>query len=277
MKGYSTREVARIIGIPRWKVRRYARSGFLGPERGPRNAYRFSFQDVVLIRTAAELEAARVPPKRIHRALRALRNRLPEGRSLSEVRIVAEGDRVVVDEGARRWSPDSGQIQFDFRVSDLAAQVAPLDEAAAERARARGGGLRADEWYDLGCDFESSSPKVALEAYQRAVELDPEHADAHVNLGCLLHEAGRIEEALHHYEKALEAHPEHPAAGYNLGVVLEDMGRADEAIEAYRKAISSNPTLADAYFNLSMLYEKSNERAAALRLLQRYSELTRTK
>src|SRR5687767_4382257 len=99
MKSYTTADAAALLGLPAHRVRTFARSGILQPERGPANEYRFSFQDLVLLRTAAGLHAARIPVRRITKALERLRRELPLGRSLSELRIVAEHDRIVVHDG----------------------------------------------------------------------------------------------------------------------------------------------------------------------------------
>ncbi len=100
MKSYTTRDVAKLLGLSEAQVRSHARVGYLAPDRGPRNAYRFSFQDLVLLRTAKALSEARIAPRRIRRALRALTRELPTGRSLSGIRISSEGDRVVVRDGS---------------------------------------------------------------------------------------------------------------------------------------------------------------------------------
>ena len=72
MKSYTTRDVAKLLGLSEAQVRSQARVGYLAPDRGPHNAYRFSFQDLVLLRTAKALSEARIAPRRIRRALRAL-------------------------------------------------------------------------------------------------------------------------------------------------------------------------------------------------------------
>ena len=77
-------------------VRSYARAGFLEPDRGSRGEYRFSFQDLVLLRTAKGLMAARIAPRKVRRALVKLKRQLPTGRPLSGVQIIAEGERIVV-------------------------------------------------------------------------------------------------------------------------------------------------------------------------------------
>ena len=224
----------------------------------------------MLLRTAKGLAASRVPARRIRRALRLLRRQLPAGRPLSAVRISADGERVVVRDGAAAWNPESGQLQLDFAVADLASRAAPLARQAARAARIAAEPLDADEWYDLGFDLEAVDLEEARDAYRRALELDPGHADAHVNLGRLLQEGGDVAEAVAHYQRALELHPRHATAWFDLGIALEDLRRRPDAVRAYEQAIAVDPKLADAHFNLARLYEAAGKRAAALRSLSRY-------
>jgi tetratricopeptide (TPR) repeat protein len=264
VKWYTTKDVAGLLGLSSRRIHAYARAGFLHPQRGPLNEYRFSFQDLVLLRTAAGLHEARVPARRIREALDRLRSELPRGRSLSELRIAAEGDRVVVVDGDARWNPVSGQYHLDFAVAELGETVAPLAPRATLEAHAAGADLDADDWFELGLDLEAYAPAEARRAYARAIELEPRHADAHVNLGRILHDAGDRAAAEAHYRQALDAGA-HPTAAYNLGVVLEDQGRLDDAETAYRRTIDLDPDLADAHYNLAMLLERRGEREAAVR------------
>ncbi|MBI4408763.1 MAG: tetratricopeptide repeat protein [Gemmatimonadetes bacterium] len=273
MKWYTTRDVANLLGLSEHQVRAYARSGFLTPGRGPRGEFRFSFQDLVLLRTAKGLVAARIPARRIRRTLKKLREQLPRGRSLSELRIAAEGERVVVRDGGAIWNPESGQFHLDFTVSELAAQVAPLAVRAAEAVRRAEPDLDADGWYELGYELEACAPAEAAGAYARALELNPRHADALVNLGRLCQEAGRLAEAEAHYRRALSADAGHVVAWYDLGTVLEDRGRAPDAMDAYRRALAADAGFADAHFNLSRLLEQQGDRLAALRHLKTYKAL----
>lgn len=275
MKGYSTREVAKLLSMSEAEVRGYVRAGFLSPERGPRRELRFSFQDLVFLRTAGGLAEAGLKPRRIRRALTQLRGRIPEGKPLTAVRIAVEGRRIVVEEGARRWQPESGQILFDFGVADLAKKTAPIVRRAFREAKAGGPEFSAEEWYQWACELERGSPGEAIEAYGRALALDPAHADAHVNLGRLLHESGDAAHAAPHYEAALAARPDDGTAAYNLGVALEDLGRLPEALLAYQKATRLDPGNADAHFNAATLAEKLGRSAEALRHLSAYRKLTR--
>jgi tetratricopeptide (TPR) repeat protein len=270
LKGYAAKDVAKLLGLSPTQVRAFARSGFLQPDRGPRGEFRFSFPDLVLLRAAKGLAEARIPSRRIARALRKLRQQLPAGRPLSAVRITAEGGRIVVHDGAAAWNPESGQLQLDFTVSELASRAAPLARRAAQAARDAEEELGADEWYDLGFDLEAVDVAEARDAYRRALELDPHHADAHVNLGRLLQEGGEAGQALSHYLLALAVRAKDATAWFNLGIALEDMKRRSDAIKAYEQAIGVEPQLADAWFNLSRLYEAAGKRAAALRSLSKY-------
>src|SRR5947207_15633155 len=269
MTGYTTEEVARLLGLPPAEIRSYTRAGCLSPSparaAGGRGELRFSFQDLVLLRAAKGLMAARIPAAKIRGSLRRLKQQLPRGRALSELRITAEGHRVVARDGAVAWNPDSGQLVLDFDVARLAERAAPLARRQAAAARRVEAGLDGDEWFELGLELEVSAPDEARDAYRRALELDPRHADARVNLARLLVESGRAEEAETHFRAVLADCPDHATAWYNLGIALEDRRRPNDALKAYEQAIAADRRLADAYFNLARLYEQAGKKAAGLR------------
>ncbi|MGH8659820.1 MAG: tetratricopeptide repeat protein [Gammaproteobacteria bacterium] len=275
MSGFATKDVARLLGISEQKVRAFARQGFLTAARGARGEYRYSFHDVVVLRAAKELLDASLPPRKVLRALSALKQRLPRGRALSAVRIAVLGDEVVVRDSRRSWHPESGQFAFDFTTEAMADQAAAIVRRLADSAR-HDGDMNSTDWYRLGLDLESVSAVAEAEAaYRQAIALQPGKADAHINLGRLLHEQGLIQEAELHYRLAMKAQPEDATAAFNLGIALEDLCRVDEAAQAYRRAIEVDPGFADAHYNLAHLYERSSERAAAIRHLARYKALTK--
>jgi tetratricopeptide (TPR) repeat protein len=273
MKSFSTRDVAKLLGLSEPQVRSQARAGFLTPDRGPRNGYRFSFQDLVLLRTARELAQARVPPRRIRSALRGLARELPTGRSLTELRITADGQHVVVHDEGSAWNPESGQLQIDFAVAELAKRAEPVARRLAQSAREASEPLSATDWFDLGVDLEVVAPEEAGSAYARALALQPDLVDAHVNLGRLLQLAGRTPQAVGHYRRALKVGAD-PTASFNLGTALEELGRCTEAIAAYRQSIQADPVFADAHFNLARLLEQTGRGAEAIRHLREYQKLS---
>lgn len=277
--GYSSQDVQRLLEISATQLRAFVTARFLTPARGERGRHLFTFQDIVLLRTAKGLIASKVSPARVRRALARLREQLPSDRPLTGVAISAEGDRVVVRDGASKWLPESGQAVFDFQVGDLARQVAPLPtkktRKISEKDPQRGHEVDAEGWYGLGCELEPKQPERAREAYARALALDPRHADAHINLGRLLHEQGDAGSAMIHYQLALGARPGDAIAAFNLATALEDLGRGAEAIQAYLQAISADPECADAYFNVARLYERDGDERAAIRYLKTYRRLLR--
>src|SRR5262249_20522452 len=149
MWSYSARDVAKMLDLSIGQVRGYVQAGLVDARRGGRGELLFSFQDLVLLRTARGLKAARVPPPRIRKALKRLRAQLPHGRSLAGVHVAADGRDVVVREGGALWKPSSGQCLFDFEVAEVAERIAPLlKEARRPSAEAQ---LSADDWYAWGC------------------------------------------------------------------------------------------------------------------------------
>jgi DNA-binding transcriptional MerR regulator len=255
------------------RIRSLARSGVVAPLRGPRREYRFTFADLVVLRTARGLLEAGVPFLRVRRSLRHLRGQLPSGRSLAGIRILATGHRVVVQEGVQRRDAETDQILLDFSVADLATMAAPVMKTVFEPGLRDEGGMDAAEWYDLGCELETFSPDNAVEAYGQALDLDPSHPDAHINLGRLLHEQGELGRAEKHYREALQVRPHDLTALYNLGVALEDQSRLREACGTYREVLLGDPDHADAHFNLAGVLEKTGRKSEAVRHLKAYREL----
>ncbi len=272
--GYSTKDVAGLLGLSADQVRSHVRAGFVSPRQGPRGEYYFSFQDLVLLRTAQGLLAARVPRRRVRIALQNLREQLPGDRPLTGVRIAARGHHVVVRDGREVWNPESGQTLFDFELSELAREASTLPLHTPETSPV---GDEGDEgaaaWYERGCALEEEAPEEAMTAYLRALEIDPALSDAHLNLGRLFHERGEAAAAERHYRLALGALPDDPTAAYNLGVALQDLGRLREAVAAYEAALARDPSYADAHYNLAGLYEELGEPEAAFRHLRTYKAL----
>jgi tetratricopeptide (TPR) repeat protein len=285
MSGYSAQDVARMLGLPPGRLRAYVRSGVLCPERGAGGELRFSFQDLLLLRTAEGLVRDRVPPRRVASALRKLRMSLPEARPLTGVQLGAEGQHVVAREGAARWQVESGQVLLDFE-RDCGQAVEAATPAINELAARRPGGAPAsetgdvvtpslEELYEVGCDLEEAEPAHAEASYRQVLTRAPHHADAHINLGRLLHERGDLEGAEEHYRHALANRTDDPTATFNLGVALEDQERVAEALDAYERAIALNMQNADAHYNAARLYEKGGDYGASLRHLRAYRDLTR--
>ena len=275
-RAYGLREVAGLLGLGEGQIRGWVRAGFLEPGRGPRGELRFSFQDLAFLRLVRDLASARVPPRRVRRALGVLKAGLRGGAPLSSLRLAAAGDEVVARREGVVWNAVSGQRLFDFEaqpapeVVDL-ARAAGAEDACLELAEE----MDAADWYELGCELHEPEPDAAREAYERALGLDPELADAHVNLGCVLHDAGKLADAEVHYRAALARRPDDAVAWFDLGVVLEDQERLADARGAYASSLGCDPACADAHYNLARMHDRLGDPAAALRHLRAYRELVR--
>ena len=267
MHRYGVREVEKLLRLPRSTIRALVAAGFVVPSRGPRNSLRFSFQDLIVLRTAQALAAANVSQRRITKSVKELRRHLPESMPLSGLSICAVADRVVVREGANRWQAESGQYL-------LALDGDPADGSLSVIERPQGpASLDADEWFARGVALEDDDADAAREAYQRSVEADATRIDARINLGRLLHEAKRYKEAERIYREALTACGNDPVLWYNLGVLLDDCGRKREAISAYQAALRADPRLADGHYNLALLFEQLKRPQDAIRHMAQYRKL----
>ena len=91
--------------------------------------------------------------------------------------------------------------------------------------------------------------KASEVAYNKALAIKPEYAEAYINLGSALKEQGKLEEAIEAYNKALAIKPDNAEAYNNMGVTLQEQGKLEEAIEAYNKALAIKPDYAEAVEN----------------------------
>src|SRR5207237_9838630 len=126
MHTYSLRDIQSMLGVSRAVITGLVASGFVTPSRGKRREYRFSFQDVVLLRTAYSLQAAQISPRKIVRSLKQLKASLPSELPLSGLRIAAVGNDIAVKEGDRHWEAESGQWLIDFEVRPKQGRVGVL-------------------------------------------------------------------------------------------------------------------------------------------------------
>ena len=270
MHQYSARDVEKLVHLPRSRIRSLVEAGFVSPARGPRNTWLFSFQDLIVLRTAQALAAANVPLRRITRSVKELRRRLPDSMPLSGLNISAVADGIVVKEGARSWRAESGQYLLGFEGDPAEGSLSILERQGAEPPTS------AEDWFDRGVALETQDPEAALQAYERAIAVDAGLLKAHINLGCLLHETGHFDRAEGVYRDAMRLSGNDPVLLYDLGVLLDDMGRKNEAMEAYRAALREDRRFADCHYNLALLCERLGKPKDAIQHMAAYRRLTAT-
>ncbi len=273
---FTLKRVQEMLGLSRTIVSGLVSAGFVSPARGPRNEQRFSFQDLLLLRTAYALQRADIPPRKILRALAKLSATLPDELPLTGLRITAVGAEVAVHDRSGPWNPDTGQVLLDFEVAPSGGAVAFLQRAAMPQPASAdddADDADADAWFRRGQDAEAIDVGRAERAYRQAIELDPGHAQAHLNLGAILCEAGRCDEAVAVHEQAIELGVCLPLLHFNQAIALEDLGRNDEALASYGKALELDPRLLDAHYNAGCLLEKLGDGQGALRQFSAYRRL----
>ena len=272
MNSYGVRDVEKLLRLSRSTIRSLIAAGFVAPERGPRGAWRFSFQDLIVLRTAQALADASVPARRIMRSMRELRRHLPDTMPLSGLNIGAVADRVVVREGGSRWQAESGQYLLGFDGDPADGSLSVIERADAGQDK-----HSAEAWFDRAAALEAEDVDAAQAAYEQAIDADATYLDAYINLGRLLHDAKRLAKAEDVYRQAIKSCGDDAVLLYNLGVLLDDLKRDTEAMDAYARAVRADPGMADAHYNLALLCEKFGKPKDAIRHMARYRVLTGNK
>jgi tetratricopeptide (TPR) repeat protein len=104
----------------------------------------------------------------------------------------------------------------------------------------------------------------AIEAYKRAIELNPDFTEAYYHLGMAYSSLGKYKEAVEAYSRAVRIKPDYAAAYYNLGHAYSNLNRHDKAIKAFRQSIQYEPGNVEAYFALGNAYFDSGKEERAV-------------
>lgn len=125
----------------------------------------------------------------------------------------------------------------------------------------------------------------AISEYKKAIETNPQYAEAHYNLGNAYYGKGMFDkwkynEAIAEYKKAIEINPQYAEAHNSFGKAYYQKKMYDEAISEYKKAIEINPQYAEAHYNLGMAYgrkrmydEASAEYKKAIEIDPKFAEI----
>jgi tetratricopeptide (TPR) repeat protein len=265
MHAYDTKDLERLFGLPASAVRSLTRAGHINPVKRGRRLH-YSFQDLLMLRTASALRSANISANRINRTLQTLRATLPAGAASNQRSLSALGNQIAIREGKMLWESDSGQYVLDLDIGEEKGglHVIPRLRSPPQSADS------ADDHYTRAFALEDTDADGARAAYEACLEIDPQHAEARINLGRLLHIAGQLDEAEQVYRSADKSEP---LLVFNLAVLLEDLDRERDAIAAYREALALDPQLADAHFNLARLYDRARDPKASLRHLLAYRRM----
>jgi tetratricopeptide (TPR) repeat protein len=253
MHEYSQADLTRLFHLTRPLLHSLAREGFI-PSATRRGKTLYSFHDLQILRTAQALRDAGIPATKI---LRALEN-IGTARAWA---LGASGRDLEIREGTQAWEATSGQYSLPL-ARTAATRVSTLPAARTPPAAAV-----ADAHYARGYALEGSDDRAARAAYSEALRAHPDHLEARINLGRLLHLAGDLAAAERVYRQARTSSA---LLSFNLAILLEDLDREEEAAGAYREALAQDPYFPDAHFNLSRLYERAKLPREALQHLLAY-------
>lgn len=271
---WSLRGAQDMLGLSRHTLSGLIAQEFVHPQRGPRNEMRFSFQDLVLLRTAFELTRAHIPARTIQEMLADLRGRLPPTLPVTGLRITAQGPNVVVRDAGLPKDAASGRFLMEFELvttddGGLAVLDGPTDNPVSPRAQDALAHLeRADA-------LEADDRSAAMQAYRQAIALDPSLLPAYVALGAMLCEDGACADAAEVFSQALANGVADAYLHFNHAIALEDTGQNQAATASYRAALQLDPQFADAHFNLARLLQDAGDLQGALRHWSAYRRMQR--
>ena len=121
-----------------------------------------------------------------------------------------------------------------------------------------------DLFFNKGIAYKAKGETdKAIAEYRRALELAPDYAEAHNNLGNLLKDLKRHDEAIQHFEASIRVFPDNPSTHNNLGTVHAMKGDVNKAAVCFAKAVRLEPTYVDARQNLGVAYMQQGRLAAA--------------
>jgi tetratricopeptide (TPR) repeat protein len=220
----------------------------------------YGFRELLAIRTLIKLRASRVPLQQIRRAIQALIKKLRGVTDpLTELSLYADGKRIRVELEGRAMEAESGQLILNFKQGELNRM---LEFRAQENPRKElDQRLEAELWFQRGLDLEASGApaKEVIEAYEKAVALDPQSAGALVNLGTVCFNTRNYALAERYYKQATTVDPQYALAHFDLANLFDERGDRKQALEHYLTALRIAPTYADAHYNLALLYQSDNQ------------------
>ena len=266
---YSRADLLRILHLTPRQLANWERAGLIAASTA------YTFADLLKIKKVRDLCAMKVRPAVIRESLEAMQKQASGmGNPLVEAGASSTSKhRVAFRHQGRLLEPIAGQFLMDFSTHEKIVTTTPVpapepspreDDAAV--------------WFARGIALEEdpATQTEALAAYQKALEFQPNHAAAHINLGTLYYNRQDFALAEKHYRAALKADPRYALAYFDLGNVLDETGRVQEGIKTYKMAVQLAPTYADAHYNLALAYEKIREPRKALKHWQAYIKLDTT-
>jgi tetratricopeptide (TPR) repeat protein len=255
MNTYHRADVLRILHITPRQLSGWQRAGLVA------GGDSFTFFDLLQLKKVRDLRTQKVRPSVIKESLRAMQEAVGGMENpLLEAGAFNVGARVAFRHNGKALDPIDGQFVIDF------AETGESVVLGAKNLHPILAPQTTSEFFARGVELEDdpASQQEAIEAYQKVLEIEPNFAPAHINLGTIHYNCQDYNLAEFHYRKAIECDPRYALAYFDLGNVLDETGRIPDAIQAYKTALALAPTYADAHYNIALAYERTRESRKAL-------------
>ena len=268
MYRYSRTDLIRILRLTARQLANWEKAGLVAA------AEDYSFFDLLQIKKVRDLCAKRVRPAVIRQSLEAMQKQVAGMENpLLEAGTFSSGHRVTFRHQGRLVEPIAGQFVFDFGpeqkvVSGMQIHVLQPEPSSTDVAELFARAIALEE--------DALRQQEAIQTYLKVIDLDPDHAAAHINVGTLFYNRQEYGLAEKHYRRAIAADPRYALAHFDLGNVLDETGRVQEAIQTYKTALQLAPTYADAHYNLALAFEKMKQPRKALVHWRAYTRLDTT-
>jgi tetratricopeptide (TPR) repeat protein len=261
---YTQVDLLRILRVTPRQLAAWEKAGLVAA------AQTYSFFELLQVKKVRDLCARKVRPAVIRQSLEAMLKHVAGMENpLLEAGAFTTGHRIAFRHQGKVVEPIAGQFMFDFSPGQRVVASTPIssrtETTPTDTAELFARGIALEE--------DPSHQTQAIEMYQQVLDLDPDHAAAHINLGTLHYNRQEYALAEKHYRRAIEVDPRYALAYFDLGNVLDETGRVTEAIQTYSTALQLAPTYADAHYNLALAYEKIKEPRNALRHWRAYVKL----
>jgi tetratricopeptide (TPR) repeat protein len=267
---YDRADVLRILRVSNRQLLSWEKAGLLSASE------KFSFADLIQIKALRDMAAHRVRSNVIARSVQQMRLASGMKNPLVEAKVEHSGKRLAFRHEGHVVEPKNGQLVLDFAFATAATarKVVSIKEPEL-RAQREAQPKTVAEIFARGVALEEDplTQQQAVETYLRVLEIEPQHAAAHINLGTIYYNRQDYAKAEQFYRQAIAADPQYALGYFDLGNVLDETGRLPEAVRAYRMAIMLAPSYADAHYNLALAYEKLRLQRRALIHWRRYIKL----
>ena len=130
------------------------------------------------------------------------------------------------------------------------------------------------EVFDLAIqNHQKNNLQDAQNYYQKVLEIDPNHADTHNNLGIIFQKLGEAQKAKSYFENAIEFNPDYTDAHFNLGNLFKELGEHQKAKDCYEQVIKIDPNYANAHNNLGAIFKELGKNQKAISYFEKAIEL----